>query len=102
MYEAHIAEVKRVVPPAQLLVFSARQGWAPLCAFLGRQQPSPDTPFPHVNDKADFNQGLGARQRRARLYNNIILASNAALAAALAAGVGLAVRVLRGHRRRVD
>ncbi|KAG2449031.1 hypothetical protein HYH02_005783 [Chlamydomonas schloesseri] len=96
VYESHIAEVKRLVPPSQLLVFSARQGWGPLCAFLGRQPPPPDTPFPNVNDKADFAKGLGARQRRARHYRNIILASNAALAAALAAGAALAVRLLRG------
>ncbi|MCA9698204.1 MAG: hypothetical protein KC431_11820, partial [Myxococcales bacterium] len=29
-----------------------KQGWAPLCEFLG--VPVPDLPFPHVNDRQEF------------------------------------------------
>ena len=34
------------------LELNVREGWAPLCEFLG--QPVPDTPFPHVNDTAEL------------------------------------------------
>lgn len=40
--------VKRVVPPERLLVMNLKEGWAPLCAFLGK--PIPDEPFPRVNE----------------------------------------------------
>jgi hypothetical protein len=57
-YEAHIAEVKRVVPPERLLVFEAKQGWAPLCEFLG--VPAPSEPFPRANDTAEFKRRVTA------------------------------------------
>ena len=41
--------MQAAVPPGQLLVFSVRDGWEPLCAFLGR--PVPDVPFPNINDR---------------------------------------------------
>lgn len=34
----------------QFLEFNAKQGWGPLCTFLGK--PIPDIPFPNVNDSA--------------------------------------------------
>jgi hypothetical protein len=49
VFNAHIEEVKRVVPPERLLVFEVKQGWAPLCEFL--DVPTPDEPFPHLNDR---------------------------------------------------
>mmetsp|Transcript_3467 Transcript_3467/g.10636 ORF Transcript_3467/g.10636 Transcript_3467/m.10636 type:complete len:288 (+) Transcript_3467:725-1588(+) len=51
-YESHLAKVRSAVPADQLLEFQPSQGWAPLCEFLG--VPVPDTPFPHVNTKADL------------------------------------------------
>lgn len=52
VYEAHIDAVKRHVPPERLLVFDVREGWGPLCRFLG--VPEPDAPFPHLNDTAQI------------------------------------------------
>jgi len=40
--------VKSGVPADKLLVFSVKEGWDPLCSFLGL--PKPETPFPNVND----------------------------------------------------
>lgn len=54
VYEQHIAEVQRRVPPERLLVFDVKDGWGPLCAFLGI--PAPDKPFPHLNDTAEFQR----------------------------------------------
>lgn len=46
IFQKHIEEVQRIVPPERLLVFEARQGWEPLCSFL--QVPVPvDKPYPH-------------------------------------------------------
>mmetsp|Transcript_48118 Transcript_48118/g.135434 ORF Transcript_48118/g.135434 Transcript_48118/m.135434 type:complete len:319 (-) Transcript_48118:155-1111(-) len=51
-YEEHVDIVKRTVPADRLLVFNVKQGWAPLCKFLGL--PVPDRPFP----KRDITKGL--------------------------------------------
>lgn len=48
----HSALVKRVVPREQLLVFEVKEGWGPLCAFLGKE--SPEWEFPNVNDKEAY------------------------------------------------
>ena len=48
-FEAYNEFVKATVPPERLLVFSVKEGWEPLCNFL--DQPVPDEPFPHINDK---------------------------------------------------
>lgn len=47
-YIAHNEMVKRVTPPERMLEFKLADGWAPLCAFLGK--PVPDVPFPRVNE----------------------------------------------------
>jgi len=54
VFNAHIEEVKRAVPPERLLVFDVSEGWEPLCAFLG--VPVPDEPFPRLNDAAAFRE----------------------------------------------
>lgn len=49
---AHEEEVKRTVPADRLLVWEVKEGWEPLCAFLGVEVPS--EPLPHVNDRETF------------------------------------------------
>ena len=44
----HIESVKSNVPPEKLLVYDVRQGWEPLCNFLGVAVPQ--KPFPHLHD----------------------------------------------------
>ena len=51
-FRAHEAAVKAAVPPERLLVFEARDGWAPLCAFLGAEVPK--TPYPRSNTRDEF------------------------------------------------
>jgi hypothetical protein len=41
-------EVKEKCPKDKLLVFDVKEGWEPLCKFLGK--PIPDVPFPNTND----------------------------------------------------
>ncbi|MEM7798174.1 MAG: sulfotransferase family protein [Chloroflexota bacterium] len=62
IFNNHIEEVKRVVPAEKLLVFSVKEGWEPLCAFLEVPVPR-DRPFPHLNAKAT----AGKFYRRMRL-----------------------------------
>jgi hypothetical protein len=51
-FEAHLASVKQTIPASQLLIYQVKEGWEPLCAFLG--VPVPQTPFPRTNDRAEF------------------------------------------------
>jgi hypothetical protein len=55
VFNRHIDEVTRTIPAERLLVYDVKHGWAPLCAFLDVPVPS-DTPFPHLNDTASFQQ----------------------------------------------
>jgi len=48
----HIEAVKTTIPADQLLLYQVRDGWQPLCEFLGR--PIPSDPFPRTNDRAEF------------------------------------------------
>jgi hypothetical protein len=45
------------VPAERLLVFEARQGWEPLCAFLS--VPVPALPYPRVNSRDEIQRQTG-------------------------------------------
>ena len=51
-FEAHNAAVKAAIPAPRLLVFQAKDGWEPLCGFLGKSVP--DEPFPRTNNREEF------------------------------------------------
>ena len=55
-YERNSALARELVPADRLLVFNVKQGWAPLCAFLGDvvEGPCPEGPFPRTNDRSEF------------------------------------------------
>jgi hypothetical protein len=56
-FEQRTADVRAAVAPDRLLVFEVRDGWGPLCEFLG--VPAPDSPFPRTNDTAAFWETFG-------------------------------------------
>ena len=56
VWHDHIAEVKAYVPKDKLLVYDVRDGWEPLCKFLGVAQPT--DPLPHLNKKENFKEML--------------------------------------------
>jgi hypothetical protein len=62
VFNEHIAAVRREIPADRLLVFEVRDGWEPLCDFLG--VPVPDEPFPHVNDRQAFAEMIEERMGR--------------------------------------
>jgi hypothetical protein len=44
----HTAHIRSLVPAENLLEFPPRDGWKPLCQFLGKDVPR-NVPFPYVN-----------------------------------------------------
>lgn len=52
VFHAHEAAVKAAIPAQRLLVHAAKDGWEPLCAFLG--VPVPEGPYPRTNSKEEF------------------------------------------------
>ena len=55
------AQVKAEIPADRLLVFEVREGWGPLCQFLG--VPEPEEPFPNINDTAEQLHRLAKAKR---------------------------------------
>ncbi|VDD81019.1 unnamed protein product [Mesocestoides corti] len=58
------------VPNDRLLVFDPKDGWDPLCKFLGL--PKPLVPFPHVNKRSEMREVLGRQLRRAKYFDKLI------------------------------
>lgn len=55
-FNEHNEQVRQTVPPEKLLIYEVKQGWEPLCAFLGA--PVPDEPFPRTNTREMFRSRL--------------------------------------------
>jgi len=53
-YRIHNHRVKSIVPADKLLVYNVKQGWKPLCDFLGCEVPT--VAFPHENIKAEITK----------------------------------------------
>ena len=60
VFARHVQAVRETIAPNRLLVFDVREGWEPLCAFLGVPVPE-NEPFPHVNDTAAFQTDIHER-----------------------------------------
>lgn len=52
IFRDHIAEVQATIPKSRLLTFDVREGWEPLCEFLGC--PVPMISFPSLNSSRNF------------------------------------------------
>jgi hypothetical protein len=50
----HIETVRRTIPPERLLEFDVKDGWGPLCEFLGVDAPT--RPFPHRNTSTSWSR----------------------------------------------
>jgi len=59
-FKRHNAEVQNALPKQRVLVYEVKQGWEPLCAFLG--VPVPSTPFPHVNSREEMKAMIAAAE----------------------------------------
>ncbi|MHB8716817.1 MAG: sulfotransferase family protein [Sulfuricaulis sp.] len=77
-YHQHIEDVKAAVPPDQLLVYSADQGWEPLCDFIG--VPVPKSKFPNVNDRTAIKKTVHEITRGAYVILGVGLAAFSGIA----------------------
>ena len=51
-FHTHNDAVKAAIPSDRLLVYQVKEGWIPLCAFLGLDAPGED--FPRSNSREEF------------------------------------------------
>jgi Sulfotransferase domain len=49
-------DVKVAIDAGRLLVFNVKEGWGPLCEFLGVEVP--DEPFPHMWDTSTYHKAM--------------------------------------------
>ena len=56
VFNNHIELVKKIIPAERLLIHSAKEGWQPLCDFLG--VPVPNEPYPWINESINFKRNL--------------------------------------------
>ena len=59
-FVAHNDAVKAAIPAHRLLIYQVKEGWEPLCQFLGA--PVPDEAFPRTNDRLEFWERARGRQ----------------------------------------
>lgn len=57
VYRQYIEDVKSTVPSGRLLVYNVKEGWKPLCEFLGVPVPE-GKPFPHINERKSFKRWI--------------------------------------------
>lgn len=57
-YDRHYEHVRSLVPPERLLEYNVKEGWGPLCKFLGIDHPG--TEFPRGNDTVTLNKRFEA------------------------------------------
>ena len=55
-YERHNQHVIDTVPKEQLLIFNVKEGWGPLCEFLGKGVPTESFPHSQVNAAASLKR----------------------------------------------
>jgi hypothetical protein len=56
VFNKHMEDVKSYVPAEKLLIYDVRDGWGPLCQFLG--VPEPEEELPHLNKRENFKTML--------------------------------------------
>jgi len=84
-YLKHNEKIRRVVPKEKLLEFNVKQGWGPLCTFLGENPPEWD--FPRVNERNVFishRKSFGSQM-------NVVVAKKVAMYIASVVMAGTAV-----------
>jgi hypothetical protein len=62
-FNAHTDAVKAAIPAARLLVYEVKDGWGPLCAFLGVSEPA--EAFPRTNSRDEFWEAVAANMGKA-------------------------------------
>ena len=76
-YRMHNHRVKSLVPPEELLVYNVKQGWKPLCDFLGSDLPT--IAFPDENIKGEIAEIAEVPLSETRFGRQVILEIQRAL-----------------------
>lgn len=90
-YRQHYELVERVIAPERLLKFELKDGWSPLCEFLGK--PIPTVAFPRVNESAALSEKIGLIAQRGLV--NIL--KGTAKAISIFAVLAIAIYVFRAR-----
>jgi len=69
-YKSHNLYVESAVPEEDLLIWNVKEGWEPLCKFLGKTIPK--EPFPHDNKTGDMEY-IGTMQNRFLNLDNFFI-----------------------------
>lgn len=65
IYKEHYELVRRICPKERLLEFDMKDGWGPLCAFLGKERP--EVEFPRLNERGSLAERSKEFQKRSLL-----------------------------------
>ncbi len=86
LYQDQTARVRHLMarkPEGQYLEFDVKQGWAPLCKFLGKEVPEGEG-FPRVMERMEFYDV----SKNVRFYEIILMAGNVAKMVAVGGVLG--------------
>lgn len=56
IYKEHNAHVRAITPKERLLNFQLKEGWGPLCEFLGKE--IPEVPFPRLHEQGALQEAV--------------------------------------------
>lgn len=77
-------QVVQTVPPERLLIYNVKDGWEPLCTFLGVPVPEEgEESFPHLNKRHQMRQSMQKLFRRGRVLHLTVLLAPAVLCISL-------------------
>ena len=71
-YREHNERVQAIIPKEKLLIYNVKQGWKPLCEFLGCEIPEEE--FPRANVGLSFTKDLVSARLKS-IQRNVIVFS---------------------------
>ena len=74
-YNEHNKRVQAVIPASKLLVYNVKQGWEPLCQFLGLEVPSQEFPRENVGGSGRHGSIAGYGEELKQTFMHFILPS---------------------------
>ena len=92
-YHQHNQRIRDLVKKGNLLEYNAKEGWEPLCKFLGKEVPNKEG-FPHVNDRHQFAEDL--KQRYPQNMGRVAWFKSLLIISAVGAGLAMIIRVILG------
>lgn len=95
VFKRHYEEVRSLVPPERLLEYSVKDGWGPLCEFLGEEIPY--NSFPNVNDNRNF---ISRSKRRNRMQMLNVAMQTIVVGSTIALGGMFALRAFHRFSRK--